>query len=130
MAARRRRHTADEIVAILQEHTGGVTAQNVIRRHGISFDTLYRWKRKYGDVDRPEPHRLQALAATTGITLAQAYLRPVWRQIWSAQAAVVASTRRPEGMAPMAKRDFRIPARAVLSARSTCSAPTASCLVA
>ncbi len=61
MAARRRCHTADEIVAILQEHTGGVTAQEVIRRHGISLDTLYRWKRKYGGVDRPELHRLQAL---------------------------------------------------------------------
>ena len=61
MAARRRRHTADEIIAILQEHTGIVTAQEVIRRHGISLDTLYRWKRKYGGVERPELHRLQAL---------------------------------------------------------------------
>lgn len=61
MSARRRRHTADEIIAILQEHTGSVTAKEVIRRHGISLDTLYRWKRKYGGVDRPELQRLQAL---------------------------------------------------------------------
>lgn len=61
MAARRRRHSADEIIAILQEHTGSVTAKDVIRRHGISLDTLYRWKRKYGGVDRPELHRLQTL---------------------------------------------------------------------
>ena len=61
MAARRRRRTADEIIAILQEHTGPVTAKEVIRRHGISLDTLYRWKRKYGGVERAELHRLQAL---------------------------------------------------------------------
>lgn len=61
MAPRRRRHSADEIIAILQEHTGSVTAKDVIRRHGISLDTLYRWKRKYGGVDRPELHRLQTL---------------------------------------------------------------------
>jgi putative transposase len=61
MATRRRRHSADEIIAILQEHTGSVTAKDVIRRHGISLDTLYRWKRKYGGVDRPELHRLRTL---------------------------------------------------------------------
>ena len=61
MAGRRLRHTADQIIAILQEHTGDVTAQEIIRRHGISLDTFYRWKRKYGGVDKPELHRLQAL---------------------------------------------------------------------
>jgi putative transposase len=61
MSPRGRRHTPDEIVAILKEHTGAVTANAVIRRHGISLDTLYRWKRKYGGVDRPELQRLQAL---------------------------------------------------------------------
>lgn len=44
---RRRRYTDDQIVSILQEHSGGVTAAEVIRRHGIALDTLYRWKRKY-----------------------------------------------------------------------------------
>jgi putative transposase len=59
--ARRQRHTPDQIIAILQEHTGATTAQEIIRRHGISLDTFYRWKRKYGGVDKPELHRLQAL---------------------------------------------------------------------
>ena len=59
--ARRARHTPDQIIAILQEHTGDATAQEIIRRHGISLDTFYRWKRKYGGVDKPELHRLQAL---------------------------------------------------------------------
>ena len=42
-----RKYTDDQIVAILQEHAGGVTAKEVIRRHGVSLDTFYRWKRKY-----------------------------------------------------------------------------------
>jgi hypothetical protein len=37
--ARRHRHSANQIIAILQEHTGDVTAQEIIRRHGISLDT-------------------------------------------------------------------------------------------
>jgi len=43
MTACKRRHTPDQILAILQEHTGTVTAKDVIRRHGISLDTLYCW---------------------------------------------------------------------------------------
>jgi putative transposase len=61
MTTRKRRHTPEQILAILQEHTGSVTAKDVIRRHGISLDTLYRWKRKYGGVERSDLHRLQAL---------------------------------------------------------------------
>lgn len=61
MAGRKRRHSPDEILAILQEHSGSVTAKEVIHRHGISLDTLFRWKRKYGGVDRADPHRLKAL---------------------------------------------------------------------
>jgi putative transposase len=59
--AGRRRHTPDQIIAILQEHTGETTAAEIIRRHGISLDTFSRWKRKYGGVDKPELQRLQTL---------------------------------------------------------------------
>ena len=56
-----RRYTDEEIVSILQEHAGGVTAKEVIRRHGIALDTLYRWKRKYSGVDKAELQRIKAL---------------------------------------------------------------------
>ena len=36
-------------------------------RHGISLDNLYRWKRQYGGVDRPELHRLQTLEDVRGL---------------------------------------------------------------
>ena len=38
-----------------------MTAKEVIRRHGISLDTFYRWKRKYSGVDQAELQRLKAL---------------------------------------------------------------------
>jgi putative transposase len=58
---RKRTYTDDQIVAILQEHQGGITAKEVIRRHGISLDTFYRWKRKYSGVTKAELQRLKAM---------------------------------------------------------------------
>jgi len=56
-----RKYTDDQIVAILSEHAGGVTAKEVIRRHGISLDTFYRWKRKFSGMGKAEVQRLKAL---------------------------------------------------------------------
>jgi len=56
-----RKYTDDQIVAIPHEHAGGVTAKEVIRRHGISLDTFYRWKRKYSGMGKVEVQRLKAL---------------------------------------------------------------------
>ena len=57
----KRKYTDEQIVAILQEHAGGVTAKEVIRRHGISLDTFYRWKRQFTGMTRAELQRLRAL---------------------------------------------------------------------
>ena len=56
-----RKYTDEQIVAILQEHHGGVTATEVIRRHGISLDTFYRWKRQYSGMGKAELQRLKGL---------------------------------------------------------------------
>ena len=56
-----RQYTDEQIVSILQEHQGGATAKEIIRRHGISLDTFYRWKRKYGGLGKAELQRLKAL---------------------------------------------------------------------
>ena len=58
----KRKYTDEQIVAILQEHQGSVTAREVIRRHGISLDTFNRWKRNYSGVGKAELQR-QALVA-------------------------------------------------------------------
>lgn len=57
----KRKYTDEEIVQILQEHQGGITAKEVMRRHGISLDTFYRWKRRYSGLGRVELQRLKAL---------------------------------------------------------------------
>ena len=59
---RPKRYTDEQIVHILQEHSGGVTAAEVVRRHGIALDTFYRWKRKFSGVNQAEVRRLKALA--------------------------------------------------------------------
>lgn len=57
----KRKYSDEQIVAILQEHAGGVTAKEVIRRHGISLDTFYRWKRQYSGMTKADFQRLKAL---------------------------------------------------------------------
>lgn len=56
-----RQCTDGQNLTILQKHQGGVTAKEVIRRHGIALDTFYRWRRKYSGVDKAELQRLKAL---------------------------------------------------------------------
>ena len=42
------RFTESEIVGILKEADAGLPVGDVIRRHGISTTTYYKWKSKYG----------------------------------------------------------------------------------
>ena len=58
---RRSRYTEEQIVAILKEHEAGVGTEELCRRHGISQQTFYRWKAKYGGLDQGDAHRLKAL---------------------------------------------------------------------
>jgi putative transposase len=55
------RFSAEQIVGILKEHEAGAGTAEVCRRHGISQQTLYRWRQKYGGLDRNDATRLKAL---------------------------------------------------------------------
>lgn len=58
---RKSRFTEEQIVAILQEQAAGGKTLEVIRRHGISRETFYKWRRKYGGMKVDEAKRLRQL---------------------------------------------------------------------
>ena len=45
---RRSRFSDEQIVGILKEQEAGATAAELSRRHGISEQTFYAWKKKFG----------------------------------------------------------------------------------
>lgn len=56
----KKRHTEEQMVAILKEATGGKTAE-VCRKHGISDATLYNWRKKYEGMTVSELRKLRSL---------------------------------------------------------------------
>lgn len=57
----KKRFTEEQIIRILKEHEGGKKAADIIREHGISEQTFYRWKSKFGGMDVSEAKRLKQL---------------------------------------------------------------------
>src|SRR5579871_1878127 len=55
------RHTEEQIIGILKEAEKGLATAELCRQHGISEQTLYRWKAKYGGLESGDAKRLKAL---------------------------------------------------------------------
>jgi putative transposase len=58
---RKSRFSDEQIVGILKEHAAGEPTGPLCRRHGISQQTLYRWKAKCDGLEGHELKRLKAL---------------------------------------------------------------------
>lgn len=58
---KKKRFSEEQIIRILQEAESGMAARDVCRKHGISEQTFYRWKAKYGGMDVSEAKRLKEL---------------------------------------------------------------------
>jgi putative transposase len=61
MASTGRRYTEEQIIAILKEAEAAKNVGEVIRRHGLSPKTYYRWKAKLAGMEVSDAKRLRAL---------------------------------------------------------------------
>ena len=58
---KRKRFSEEQIITILKQAEGGLPLPELIRQHGISDGTYYRWKSKYGGLELSEAKRLKHL---------------------------------------------------------------------
>ncbi len=59
----KRRFTEEQIIGILREQEAGAKVKELTRRHGVSEQSFYRWKGKYGGLEVSEARRLKTLEA-------------------------------------------------------------------
>lgn len=57
----KKRHTEEQIIGMLKERESGVGLPDLLRKYGISEQTYYRWKSKYGGMEVSEAKRLRGL---------------------------------------------------------------------
>ena len=60
---RKSRFSESQIVAILKEGEAGIAIAEIIRKHGISRQTYFGWRRKYAGASVPDLKRLKELEA-------------------------------------------------------------------
>ena len=57
----RKRHTEEQIIGVLKESEAGAKTDELCRRHGISQQTFYKWKSKFGGMEVSDARRLRHL---------------------------------------------------------------------
>ena len=55
------RFTEEQITGILNAHERGLGVHEFIRQYGISEQTFYRWKSKYGGMEANDAKRLKTI---------------------------------------------------------------------
>lgn len=51
----------EQIIVILRQIDGGLSVAEASRQHGISDQTIYRWRAQFGGMEVSEAKRLRAL---------------------------------------------------------------------
>jgi putative transposase len=57
----RKRHTEEQIIAVLKEAQAGLNVLDLCRKHGISDATFYKWRAKYGGLEVSDAKKLRQL---------------------------------------------------------------------
>jgi putative transposase len=55
------RHSEEQMIAILKQGEAGLATSELCRQQGISEQTYYRWKAKYGGMESGEVKKLRHL---------------------------------------------------------------------
>ena len=58
---KRKRFTEEQIITILKEHEAGMRVRDLVRKHNVSEQSIYRWKSKYGGMEVSDARKLQDL---------------------------------------------------------------------
>jgi putative transposase len=62
----KRGHSEEEILRVLREAESGDTVVEICRKHGISQQTFYLWKKKYAGLGLSELRELRQLREENG----------------------------------------------------------------
>ena len=57
----RKRHTEEQIIAVLKDTQAGIGVQELCRKHGISDATFYKWPAKYAGLEVSDVKKLRQL---------------------------------------------------------------------
>jgi putative transposase len=60
---RKSKFTETQIVGILKDAEGGIPVADLLRKHGISKATFFKWRSKYGGASVSDVRRLRELEA-------------------------------------------------------------------
>ncbi len=58
---RKSRFTETQIVGIIKESKAGANTKELCRKHGVSPQTFYKWKAKYGGLEVSDVAKMRAL---------------------------------------------------------------------
>lgn len=58
---KRKRFPEEQIIKILKEFETGISAKEICRKHGMTEQTLYKWKRKFHGMEVADAKKLRAM---------------------------------------------------------------------
>lgn len=58
---KRSRFTEEQIIGVLKEVEAGLSVSEACRKHGVSQNTFYAWRKKYQGLSVSEAKRMKAL---------------------------------------------------------------------